>query len=197
MALVTRQGIRARSVRWLALLLAWTIVSGLPAVHVAVAALTEDEAKVGALYHFGWYVEWPATAVQGRDPAFIIGVFGADPFGGRLDDIMKSKTIREHPVVIRRYQRIEDARSSHILFISASEEQRLPSILEGLAGASVLTVSNLERFTERGGMIALRVVDRKVHFDINVEATKRVGLKMGSQLLKLARAVHGTPQRGQ
>jgi hypothetical protein len=197
MAMVTRRGSNDRRVRWLGLLMAWMIISGLPAVHLAAAALAEYEAKAGFLYHYGWFVTWPATTVQGRDYPFIIGVLGANPFGSVLDEVMRGKTIREHPVVIKYYRRIEDAVSSHILFISASEEPRLPFILQVLDGASVLTVSDLERFTERGGMIALRIMDKKVHFDINVEATERVGLKMSSQLLKLAKVIHGTLRGGE
>jgi hypothetical protein len=40
-------------------------------------------------------------------------------------------------------------------------------------------------------MIALRLVDRKVHFDINMDATERAGLKLSSQLLRLAKVIHG------
>src|SRR5215831_9903008 len=153
MALVTRRGRNNRIVRWLGVLMAWTLVSGLPAVPLAAAVLAEYEAKAGFLYHCGWFVEWPDTTVQGREPSFIIGVLGVTPFGRVLNDIMRDKTIREHPVVIKYYQRAEDAVSSHILFISASEAPRLPSILAVLAGTSVLTVSDLGHFTERGGMI--------------------------------------------
>ena len=106
--------------RWLSLLLAWTLVSGLPAGSLAAVALTEYEVKAGFLYHVGWFVEWPATTVQDRAPTFIIGVLGTNPFGGVLDDVMRGKTIREHPVVIKYYQRVEEAISSHVLFISAT-----------------------------------------------------------------------------
>ena len=182
--------------RGLALLVAWTLASGLPAVHTAAAALSEYEAKAGFLYHFGQFVEWPATAVNGHDHPFIIGVLGADPFGSVLDEMIEGKTIHARPVVVKRFWRIEDAASSHILFISASEEYRLPYILAILGRASVLTVSELERFAEQGGMIALRMVGRKVRFDINIDATARVGLKMSSQLLKLARVIRGTLHPG-
>jgi hypothetical protein len=191
MALVTRSRRTDRRGRWLSLLLAWTLVSGLPAGSRAAAALTEYEVKAGFLYHVGWFVEWPATTVQDSAPTFIIGVLGTHPFGGVLDDVMRGKTIRERPVVIEYYQRVEEAVSSHVLFISASEEPRLPAILAVLERTPVLTVSDLERFTEGGGMIALRLVDRKVHFDINMDATERAGLKLSSQLLRLAKVVHG------
>jgi hypothetical protein len=180
-----------------ALLVAWTLASGLPTVQTAAAALTEYEVKAGFLYHFGYFVEWPATAVNGHNHPFIIGVLGADPFGSVLDEMIEGKTLHERPVVVKRFWRIEDAGSSDILFISASEEYRLPYILEMLERASVLTVSELERFTEHGGLIALRMVGRKVRFDINIAATARVGLKVSSQLLKLARVVYGTLRTGE
>jgi hypothetical protein len=191
MALVTRRRRTDRRGCWLSLLLAWTLVSGLLAGSLAAAALAEYEVKAGFLYHVGWFVEWPATTVQDRAPSFIIGVLGTHPFGGVLDDVMRGKTIHERPVVIKYYQRVEEAVSSHVLFISASEEPRLPAILTVLVRTPVLTVSDLERFTESGGMIALRLVDRKVHFDINMDATERAGLKLSSQLLRLAKVVRG------
>jgi hypothetical protein len=183
--------------RGLVLLVAWNLARGLPVVPTAAAALSEYEAKAGFLYHFGQFVAWPAMAINGHDHPFIIGVLGADPFGNVLDEMIEGKTLHERPVIVKRFWRIEDATSSHILFISASEEYRLSYILESLDRVSVLTVSELERFTEYGGMIALKMVGRKVRFDINVAATTRVGLKMSSQLLKLARVVRGTLRSGE
>jgi hypothetical protein len=188
MALVTRRGVHDRGVRWLWLLMAWSLISSFPAR--LLAAPTEYEVKAGFLYHFGWFVDWPAATVQGRAHTFIIGVLGASPFDDVLDAVMQSKVIRERPVVIQYYQQAKEALSCHILFISAAEEPRLPAILAVLEGASILTVSDMERFAERGGMIALRLVDRKVHFDINVAATEHADLQLSSQLLRLAKIIH-------
>jgi hypothetical protein len=194
MAMVTRSKQNDRCGRWLRLLLVWTLSSSLPAWLFAATVLTEYEVKAGFLYHFGWFVEWPATTAQGQAHAFIIGVLGANPFDGVLQDVIQGKSIRERPGVIKHYQQVEEAASSHILFISATEEARLPAILTGLGGTSVLTVSDMEHFAERGGMIALRIVNRKVQFDINVDAVEQAGLKLSSQLLRLAKVVHGTPR---
>lgn len=184
---------RGRAARLLAPLVAWAIAGVLLEAPAQTRALTEYEAKAGFLYHFGAFVDWPATAFTNTDGAFIVGVLGADPFGGVLDEVMGGKAIRKKPVRVQRFARVEDAVSSHILFVSASEAPRLPAILATLDRTNVLTVSELERFAERGGMIALRMVDKKVRFDINVDAAKRAGLKLSSQLLTLARVVHGTP----
>jgi hypothetical protein len=194
MALVIRGRRNNRHEGWLRLLLAWLLVSGLASGPRAAAILTEYEVKAGFLYRFGWFVEWPATAVQRQSHVFIIGVLGANPFGDLLDEIMQGKTVRERSVVVQYYQQAEDVVDSHVLFISAAEEPRLPAILAGLGQTPVLTVSDMARFTERGGMIELRLVDRKVHFDVNVDATERAGLKLSSQLLRLAKVIHGTPR---
>jgi hypothetical protein len=194
MAVVTRSRRIDRCGRWLCLLLAWVLINVLPARPLAAVGLTEYEVKAGFLYHVGWFVEWPETTVQGRASTFIIGVLGINPFGAGLDDVMRGKTIHERPVVIKYYQRVEEAVSSHVLFISASEEPRLLAILALLERTPVLTVSDLERFTERGGMVALQLVDRKVRFDINMDATERAGLKLSSQLLRLAKVIHGAPR---
>jgi hypothetical protein len=169
-------------------------ISGLLVWPLAATVLTEYEVKAGFLYHFGWFVEWPAATVQDRTDSFIIGVLGANPFDGVLDNVMQGKTIRERPGVVKYYQQVEEATASHILFISAAEEPRLPAILAALGGTSVLTVSDIERFAERGGMIALRIVDRKVHFDINVHTVEQAGLKLSSQLLRLAKVIHDPPR---
>ena len=184
---------RGRMSRLLALLVVWAIAGGLLAAQAQTQALTEYEAKAGFLYHFGGFVDWPAKAFTSTGNAFIIGVLGADPFGDVLDEVMQGKIIHEKPVMVKRFVRVEDAVFSHLLFVSSSEASRLPSILEALDGASILTVSELDRFAERGGMVALNTVGQKVRFDINVNAAKRARLKLSSQLLKLARIVHGTP----
>jgi hypothetical protein len=171
----------------------WAIAGGSWTEQAHTQALTEYEAKAGVLYHFGGFVDWPARAFTDTGNTFIIGVLGADPFGSVLGEVMEGKIIHEKPVMVKRFSRIEDARSSHILFVSSSEASRLPGLLQALDGTSVLTVSELDRFAERGGMVALNMVGQKVRFDINVHATKRAGLKVSSQLLKLARIVHGTP----
>ena len=74
-----------------------------------------------------------------------------------------------------------------VLFISSSEEKRLPEILKSLQNAPILTVSEMDRFTESGGMINFVWVEKTIHFQINDVVAKNAGLKIGSKLLGLAR----------
>ncbi len=68
--------------------------------------------------------------------------------------------------------------------------------MSALDKTNILTVSDMEQFAEHGGMIALTVEDQKVRFSVNIAAVERSGLKMGSQLLKLARIVTDKTRTG-
>jgi len=48
--------------------------------------------------------------------------------------------------VIKEFRSPTEATNCHILFISTSEKNRLPEILKGLKGTSVLTVGEMEHF---------------------------------------------------
>ena len=153
-------------------------------------AASEYTVKAAFLYHFGKYVEWPKGAFKDDKAPFVIGVLGEDPFGHTLDDQVEGKTVDGRRVVVKRYTRAQDARGAQILFITASEEPRLPQTLHALAGAPVMTVGDLDRFAENGGVAGFFIDDSKVHFTINVTMAAHADLKISSQLLKLARIVN-------
>ena len=147
----------------------------------------EHEVKAAFLYNFGKYVRWPQS-VAGSEGEFVIAILGADPFGAALDDIVRGKRIGNRPVAVRRVSKLSELGACEVLFISASEEARLEAILTELAKAPILTVADMPRFVERGGMIGMVVANRRVQFEVNTQAADNVGLSLGSQLMRLARA---------
>jgi len=152
----------------------------------------EYELKAAFLFNFIKFTEWPAEELgKGGDP-FIIGVVGKDPFGTALDKIVEGETFHSRPIVARRFPRMDEAAAnSHVLFISSSEESHLPAILKLLGRQGVLTVSEIENFAQRGGIISLKKENNRIVFEINLAAAKRARLTMNAQLLKLARIVKG------
>jgi hypothetical protein len=148
------------------------------------ADLSEYQVKAAFLYNFARYVEWPEDAA----PAFRICVLGDDPFGATLPDAVRDKRVRERPVEVA-HPDPGDLAGCHLLFVAASEAPLLPRLLAGVGGAHVLTVGESEGFTRAGGMIRMRIEENKVRFDVNLEAAQRVGLRISSQLLKLATQV--------
>jgi hypothetical protein len=150
----------------------------------------EYEIKAVFLLNFIKFTEWPAGELGKTADPFIIGIVGDDPFGSALDKVIEGETYQSKKIVARRFSRMDDvAANSHVLFISASEAKNLPAILALIDGQPVLTVSDLDNFAERGGVISLRKINNKIVFDVNLDAAKQAGLLMNAQLLKLAKIV--------
>lgn len=158
-------------------------------------AQVEREYRVKAvfLYRFAQFVEWPKDAAA-PDVPFRICVLGTNPFGTALDDAVRGEQVRGRRVVARHVARAVDARSCQVVFISQSETPRLPAVLAELRGSSALTVGEIDRFAELGGMVNFRILKGKIHLEINVRAAREAGLTISSRLLKLATLV--LPKKG-
>jgi hypothetical protein len=147
---------------------------------------TEYQLKAAFLFNFAMFVEWPQQAFIERTSPLVIGVLGENPFHDDLAKTLQNKKIDEHPIVVKEIRLPAEATNCHLLFISASEKKRLPEILQSVKGTSVLTVSEMERFTEDGGMINFVLIGTKVRFQINKETAAAAGLRISSKLMNLA-----------
>ena len=148
----------------------------------------EYEIKAAYLYNFINYVGWPADALPAEGGTITVGILGENPFGSALEPL-KGKEIKGRKLAIRQVESAKDLEQCQIVFICSSEKSRLPEILGQLKDARVLTVSEVDGFAERGGMINFISERNKVRFEINTDAAKRTGLTISSELLKLARLV--------
>lgn len=156
-------------------------------------ASKEYQIKAAFLFNFVQFVEWPPTAFTNTAAPFRIGILGDNPFGQSLEDIVRNETIRNRPLVIKYSRRVEDMDDCQIIFISKSEKGRLAEVLSRLNSREKLTVSEIEGFARRGGMINFYLEGNKVRFEINPEAAQREGLKMSSQLLSLGKIIKSEP----
>jgi hypothetical protein len=146
----------------------------------------EYDVKSAYLYNFGKFVRWPAN--QPTTDSFSICVLGEDPFGGALNTLSK-ETLDGKSVSAKRITQPEDAGSCRIIFISLSEEHHLKEILGALDKKPVLTVSEIQHFSRRGGMIQFVMEGNRVRFEVNLTAAEDAGLSLSSELLKVATAV--------
>jgi hypothetical protein len=156
--------------------------------------ITEYQVKAAYLANFGRFVEWPASAASAaKSETFNICVLGQDPFGADLDAAIVNETMGGAHMLAKRISHPQDAVDCRIVFISASEAGQWKEILAALGTLSILTVSDMYQFARRGGIIQFLLDGNRVRFDINLVATERAGLKLSSQLLKLAVTVSRSP----
>lgn len=163
----------------------------LSVIGAEVGGVSEHQVKGACLYKFAKFVEWPASAFPAANTPITIGILGKDPFGSDLDLMVKNKTASGRPIIIKRFADIASAKSCHILFISPSEERRLPEVLGALKDLSVLTVGETAQFTASGGMIALTMSGGTVHITINMDAAEQARLVVSSQIQNLATIIRG------
>ena len=157
---------------------------------------TEYQVKAAYVLNFLKFVEWPGDSNADIHERWIIGIVGENPFGDELTQIITGKTVQGHELGVRQFQPGEDFRVCQVLFISASEKKRLPTILAALNGLSVLTVGDMDHFIESGGTIQFVMEEKRVRFAIDIRASSRARLKVSSKLLSLARTVTGTERAG-
>jgi hypothetical protein len=141
--------------------------------------------KATFLVNFAQYVEWPPSAFPAEDSPFVFGVLGDNPFGTALKDLVEGEIINGRKATIEQYKSVQQIGRCQVLFISESERSRLPAIMKALKGRSILTVSDIETFSEEGGIIRF-VMQNKIRFRINLAAAHESNLTISSKLLRLA-----------
>lgn len=147
---------------------------------------TEYQVKAAFLYYFAEFIEWPGQGSGNKNGAFVIGILGQDPFGSDIEQTLRGKTVKGRELLIRRFMDHNNLKDCDILFISASEKERLTEIFDSLDHAKVLTVGDTDGFASLGGIINFVIENNRVHFEVNLKAASRAGLKISSKLLNVA-----------
>ncbi len=186
-ASLKRFGLATRARVFLLLAVAAGFASA-PQMRAQSALQREYEIKAAYLYNFINYIDWPADALSSGGSTLTIGIVGESPFGPALDPL-KGKQIKGRTLAVKQLASAKDLEQCQIMFICPSEKARLSEILGQLKDARILTISEIDGFAERGGIINFISERNKVRFEINTDAARRTGLTISSELLKLAKLV--------
>lgn len=145
----------------------------------------EYTVKAAYLYNLSKFVEWPPTDVLAEtESPFEICIYGRDPYGEKIDAVTK-RTIKGRPVSVTRHGRLT-ADSCDIAFIGQSESYKMGEAILFFADSPVLTIGESAEFVEKGGMVGLVADQKRVTFEINLQAARAAKLEFSSQLLRLA-----------
>ena len=150
----------------------------------------EYEIKAAFLYKFASAITWPETAFTSDEEPFIVGVLGEDPFEEDLEAVLEGKEIADRPLVLQRYEELAVLRKSHVLFIAESEMDDLDEVLERVGKLPVLTVTDEEGRGD-AAMISFRSKNRKIRFQMDVEAIEDAGMVVSEELIEVAKAQSG------
>jgi hypothetical protein len=150
---------------------------------------SEYEVKAGFMYNFPKFIEWPGDTISDSNKAITLCVVGADPFGKALG-VIDDKTVQNRRLEIKYTSRSKDLKICTMLFISSSEKENLPQILEILKNTATLTIGDTGGYARQGVMINFVMEQNKVGFEINSESARRARITISSKLLKLAKMIY-------
>jgi len=149
----------------------------------------EYRVKGAFLYNFLKYVEWPNEQNPTDSDAFVIVVYGDDPFGAGLDQALAGRHVDTHPVTVRRVAAGDSLPECHLVFTTMDDEQQLRPLLEYAHAHGVLSVGEAEGFLALGGIIRLLIDDSRIRFDVNLHRADLSDIVISSKMLNLARTV--------
>ena len=152
-------------------------------------AQSEDQIMAAFLFNFARYVEWPKDAFEDRRAPVTICILAADAFADVVSKTVSGKLVDNRPVGVQPISDLKSSGSCHILFIGRDAKQSHADAIAALDGQSVFAVSDRAGFASDGGIANFFRADSRIRFEINPSAALKVGLKISSRLLRLAKVV--------
>ncbi|HYT77352.1 MAG TPA: YfiR family protein [Vicinamibacterales bacterium] len=155
--------------------------------------VTAPALKAAFVVNFAKFADWPEDVVS-LGAQFRFCVLGAPAVAAAVRALVAQQQRKGPGVIVATLaaNAAEDPtelRSCQILYISGFDRNRMAGVLDSIAGASILTVSDLDGFARIGGVAELYFEDDRMRFAINVESAQRARLRLGAPLLTLARVV--------
>ena len=150
---------------------------------------TDAQVKAAFVYNFAKFTEWPAAAFASPQAPIRLCLSGVDETQTKAFAAIEGKPVQGREVRIKRNPAMADIGECNILYVGDEEPRRAQATLQAARNASVLTVSDSEGFADTGGVIGLVYADNRIQFEVNLAAAQRAGLKIASQVLKIARVV--------
>jgi hypothetical protein len=169
----------------------------------------ECRVKAAFVYNFIKFIDFPDEKTSAHSKSITVGLLGSGGCSKTFGPI-KNKQVKGKNLVIKQLgkldklkelqkkndprwkKEIEAIKKYQVLFVCscADKKQEIPvEILKELKDSGILTIGEVPGFLENGGVINFVMENKKVRFEINTASSDRHGLKIRSQLLKLARRV--------
>ena len=147
---------------------------------VLAQALPEFDLKATYAYNFAVLTQWPPATRA----SFNFCVYGDDGVAEAMRRL-QGKSVHGRSVAVARLGALTAIRDCDLLYVGRDEAPSLPHIAALLGDAPVLTVTD----ATQPQPVAVVIVPegRRLAFEIDVERSRRAGLKPSAALLGLAR----------
>jgi len=178
---------RLRSVAIVALCF-WLLQPGRSA-RAADTTTVQNQVKSAFILNFIQFIDWPDGTFANADEPIIIGVLEKDPMEAVMAAAVEGKSVKGRKLVVKHFAAGAIGKCQ-VLYTGSLAGEQASAVVKPLAAAGVLTVGDIDSFTDIGGIVRFYIEDRKERFEINQAAAERTHLQISSKLLKLAKIVN-------
>ncbi len=162
-----------------------------PNVQPALADTPENSTVIAAIVlNLARFTDWPVNTFAKADKSVRLCVLGDNITQDAFSQI-DGKQVGSRRLSVIHLPRIKNTEQCHLLYASAIDRGTAIQLLAELNGRPIFTVSGDDsHFLEDGGMVLLKLENGKMNIEINLNAVNKVGLKISSRLLQLAKIVN-------
>ncbi len=148
------------------------------------ASSKEEKVKAAIIYNLTKFIVWPE-----KKQALTLCIIGKGPINQELQKINKKTSKGRKISVTHSVPGSLQKHQCELLFIHNTDAQVTKVILKNLNNKPVLTISDVNRFAEEGGIIGLFRSGSRIRFAINRTSADNAHLTISSQLLNLAKII--------
>lgn len=142
--------------------------------------------KAAFVYNFVKFVKWPGDKAIDKESHIDVCVLGNSPMSETAAVFQQASTAKLSIGLTNENSAASASGHCHIIFVAKSEQGQADAIIGALKGKPILTVSDMDGFAERGGMIGFTTEEGKVKLIVNSKAANAGGLHIDAQLLEIA-----------
>ncbi len=146
--------------------------------------VTGPALKAAFIYNLAKFIEWPEDAPAARP--FVMCVVGDAAVSEALERAVYQRRLGNSVISVVRMTSVAPQRGCHVLYLSGVSREQTSLHLGTLRNAPVLTISDLEGFTDSGGMVQFFFEHGQLRFRVGLESAKRAGLQISAKILSLA-----------
>lgn len=145
--------------------------------------------KAAFIYNFAKFTSWPESAWSLTTSPLNLCTVGQDDVVNELEKL-EGKTIQQRSVGVQKLTRQQSRDNCQLLYIATSENKYYKNQLQSVQSKPVLTVSELPKFAQSGGIIEFQHIKGSTKFVINIAAARKSNLEISSRLLRLADVIN-------
>ncbi len=155
------------------------------------AELRKEQVMTALIYNFARFVTWPEICVPSRNTPLLISIIGDGPLQKELSSL-EGKQVEGRTIVVQQVSLKEALAPNlpyHILYIPQVSPGQFIGLMQAVAKQPILTISTMQNFALKGGILHLHATRPTVGFSINLDSAEQAGLIISSKLFRLATTI--------